>query len=248
MSRDREPPRYFRGRFPAGFFAHLWKAVTKQHHRQLTPLLRKVIPEDGIVFDVGAHAGQYAKLFASLAPKGFVYAFEPQSYARRILRAAIGANRLRNVAILPFGLGATSGIAMLTLPVKKSGSYGFGLAHLGHDDGKREAEREAVAVATLDQAVEALGLSRLDFIKADIEGFEQRMIEGGKKSLKRLKPALLLECNEAHLKRAGGSVAGLWTLLRGLGYRAHDPGDAGLAPISAPREGDILFLMKKKPR
>jgi FkbM family methyltransferase len=248
MSAGQETPRYFRGRFPAGFFAHLWKAVTKQHHRELTPLLRGLIPEDGIVFDVGAHAGQYAKLFARLAPKGFVYAFEPQSYARRILRAAIRLNRLRNVAILPFGLGAASGIAMLTLPVKKSGSYGFGLAHMGHDDGKRDAEREAVAVATLDQAVAALGLARLDFIKADIEGFEQRMVAGGKKSLKRLQPALLLECNQAHLARAGDSVAGLWTLLEGLGYRAHDPGSSDLAPIAKPREGDILFLMKKKSR
>ena len=246
MSPAPEPPRYFRGRFPAGFFAHLWKAVTKQHHRNLTPLLRRVIPEDGIVFDVGAHAGQYAKLFAKLAPKGFVYAFEPQSYARRILRAAIGANRLRNVAILPFGLGAKSGITMLTLPIKNSGSYGFGLAHMGRDDGKRRTEREAVAVATLDQAVEALGLARLDFIKADIEGFEQKLIEGGRKSLKRLRPALLLECNQAHLARAGGSVAGLWKLLRGLGYRAHDPGSSDLAPLSAPHEGDILFLMKRK--
>jgi FkbM family methyltransferase len=210
--------------------------------------LRRVIPADGIVFDVGAHAGQYAKLFAKLAPKGFVYAFEPQSYARRILRAAIRLNRLRNVAILPFGLGATSGIAMLTLPIKNSGSYGFGLAHMGRDDGTRRAEREAVAVATLDQAVEALDLDRLDFIKADIEGFEQKLIEGGRKSLKRLKPALLLECNEAHLKRAGGSVVGLWKLLRSLGYRAHDQGSSDLALLSAPREGDILFLMKKKSR
>jgi hypothetical protein len=48
----------YRGRITAGFFAHLFKAVCKQHHRELLPLLRPLIPADAVVLDVGAHAGQ----------------------------------------------------------------------------------------------------------------------------------------------------------------------------------------------
>ncbi|HUB97517.1 MAG TPA: FkbM family methyltransferase, partial [Stellaceae bacterium] len=161
--------RYYRFRLNPGFLAHLFKAVFKQHHRELVPVLRPVIPDDAVVFDVGAHAGQFTKLFAKLAPRGFVYAFEPGSYARAILRAALRANRIRNVAIMPLALGERAGIAILTVPVKRSGSYGFGLAHLGAGTAAA-AETEAVGVATLDDAVAALGLARLDFVKADIEG------------------------------------------------------------------------------
>ena len=234
---------YYRGRFPPGFFAHLFKAIFKQHHRALLPQLRRVLPADSIVFDVGAHAGQYAKLFARLAPNGFVYAFEPQSYARRILRMALRLNRLKNVAILPFGLGDRGGVALLNIPVKASGSYGFGLAHFGA--ASRHGESELVAIATIDQAVAALGLGRLDFIKADIEGFEQRMLEGGSGTLARFKPALLIELNGEHLARAGGSVDGLWRMLRDLGYAAFETGvTRGLIPIAAPRQGDVLFLAR----
>jgi len=233
----------YRGRITPGFFAHLFKAAFKQHHRELLPLLRPLISADAVVLDVGAHAGQYAKLFAKLAPRGRVYAVEPQSYARRILRAAIAFNRLGNITILPVALGARRGTARLTIPVKASGSYGFGLAHLGPDTRGGPAETEVVDVETLDGLARRLDLARLDFIKADIEGFEQAMIEGAILTLKRFKPALLIEFNQQHLTRVGGSVAGLWKLLKGLGYRPFDPGvGSAMAPVLRPRQGDILWL------
>lgn len=235
----------YRGRITAGFFAHLFKAVCKQHHRELLPLLRPLIPADAIVLDVGAHAGQYAKLFARLAPRGCVYAIEPQSYGRCILRAAIRLNRLPNVEILPLALGSAPGTATLTIPVKASGSYGFGLAHLGPHTRAGAAESEDVEVTTLDALATRLALTRLDFIKADIEGWEQPMIEGGRATLTRFKPALLIELNEKHLRRAGSSVAALWQLLIGLGYRAYT-GTPGMALLNEPRDGDVLFLPMEK--
>ena len=234
------PARPFRFRLNPGFFAHLFKAVFKQHHRALASVLREFIPDDAVVFDVGAHAGQFTKLFARLAPRGFVYAFEPGAYARAILRVAVRANRIRNVAILPIALGERAGVAILAVPVKASGSYGFGLAHIGNG-ASPTAEIEAVGVATLDQAVAALGLNRLDFVKADIEGYELRLIRGARGALARLKPALLLEIDEPRLARAGDRVADLWAELLSLGYRPHE---ATLArtPLASPRGGDVLWL------
>lgn len=231
----------YRGRITAGLFAHLFKAIFKQHHREMRPLLAPLIPEDAVVFDVGAHAGQYTKLFARLARRGRVYAIEPQSYALRILRTAICFNRLRNIEILPLALGAAPSATTLTIPVKRSGSYGFGLAHLGPHTRGGAAETESVAVTTLDALATTLGLTRLDFIKADIEGWEQAMAEGGRATLARFKPALLIELNEEHLNRAGGSVATLWRMLSDLGYRAYE-GNVAAAPLDAPCEGDVLWL------
>jgi FkbM family methyltransferase len=232
--------RYFRFRVNPGFFAHLFKAVFKQHHRGLVPLLRTLVPADGVVFDVGAHAGQFTKLFARLAPEGFVFAFEPGSYARGILRIAVRLNRLRNVAVLPLALGDRSGVALLTVPVKRSGSYGFGLSHLGAGDG-RTAEVEAVAVATLDEVTASLGLARLDLIKADIEGFELRLVAGARDTIARFKPALLLELDDTHLARAGDTLAAAWEALTALGYRPYEATPTR-APLASPRGGDVLWL------
>jgi FkbM family methyltransferase len=233
--------RYFRFRFNPGFFAHLFKGVCKQHHRALAPLLRTIIPEDGIVFDVGAHAGQFAKLFARLAPRGFVYACEPGSYARAILRIALRLNRLANVAVLPLALGDKSGVGLLTMPVKRSGSFGFGLSHLGTEGAGRATVIEVVPVATLDEVAALLALDRLDFVKADIEGFELRLIKGARATLTRFKPALLLELDDTHLARAGDTLAAAWDELLALGYSPFTPSTAR-TPLDAPRGGDVLWL------
>jgi FkbM family methyltransferase len=232
--------RYFRFRLNPGFLAHLFKAVCKQHHRALAPLLRTLVPADGVVFDVGAHAGQFAKLFARLAPRGFVYAFEPGTYARTILRCAVRLNGLRNVAVLPFALGDRGGVALLTVPVKRSGSYGFGLSHLGSTE-TRPAEVEAVAVATLDDAAAALGITRLDLVKADIEGFELRLVLGARATLARFRPALLLELDDTHLARAGDTLAAAWETLTALGYRPVTA-TPERTPLTAPTGGDVLWL------
>src|ERR1700722_19602393 len=112
------------------YAAHGFKATFKQHHQELIPLFRTYVPEDGVVFDVGAHAGQYAKLFARLVPRGTVYSFEPGLYARSILMVAMALNRISNVRIFPVGLGSSAASLNLHVPVKKSGSVGFGLAHM----------------------------------------------------------------------------------------------------------------------
>jgi len=232
---------YFRFRLNPGFFAHLCKAIFQQHHRDLAPVLEPFVPADAVVFDIGAHAGQFAKLFARMAPKGFVYAFEPGSYARVILRAALRFNRIANVAVLPLALGATSGVAILTVPVKRSGSYGFGLSHLGRDDGRYATEFEAVPVATLDEVAAALDLHRLDLIKADIEGFELRLIRGGEATLARYKPVLLLELDDVHLARAGDTLEVAWATLTALGYRPFAATIERL-PLASPQPGDVLWL------
>jgi len=48
----------------ASWTAHLFKAVTQQHHLDLQGLFKPFVPEDAVVLDVGAHAGQFSKLFA----------------------------------------------------------------------------------------------------------------------------------------------------------------------------------------
>ena len=64
----------------ASYFAHAFKAVTRQHHTELKPALAPYIPRDAVVADVGGHSGPFAKLFAGLAPDGTVYTFEPGAY------------------------------------------------------------------------------------------------------------------------------------------------------------------------
>jgi FkbM family methyltransferase len=223
----------------ASWLAHLYKACTKQHHQELRPLLSTLLPADGVVLDVGAHAGQFAKLFARMAPQGQVYAFEPSAYARSILTKALAFNRLTNVTIVPAGLSDRAQEAVLHTPLKASSAWGFGTAHLGDGDASGAAD-QAVSLVRLDHFAEGEELSRLDFIKADIEGWEMRALCGGEATLRRHRPVLLLEVDEVMMARAGDTPAALFAWLAELGFSAARI--PGLTP--APEwigPGDYLF-------
>jgi hypothetical protein len=102
--------------------------------------------------------------------------------------------------------------------------------------------REAVAVVTLDGLVAAFGLARVDFIKADIEGFEGAMVAGGREVLRTFRPALLLEMDDHFLRRAGSSFNELWDELTVLGYGAHDGRTGKAINAGIPTDGDVLWL------
>ncbi len=239
----------YRWRLSPSFVAHLWKAVTQQHHRELLPALERCVPRDGVVLDIGAHAGQFTKLFARLAADGRVYAVEPGGYARAILRAAVGSRRLANVAILPIAVGAASRLEILNIPLKASGAVGFGLSHFGAAEARwPRVATELVAQTTIDDLAASLGLDRLDFIKADIEGGELRMLEGARQTLERFRPRLLIELTGAHLARAGDTLTDAFAFLAARGYCPFTLDERGsFIAVAAPRDGDFWFFPADDP-
>jgi len=226
------------------WFAHAFKAITQDHHRELAPLLSRYIPADGVVIDVGAHAGQFARLFASIAACGHVYSFEPSPYARSILEAAVTWRGVRHITVVAQGLGDAPGVLELATPIKRRGGLGYGLAHVpaaGESaDGQR---RDQIAITTLDAFAAEQGLARVDFIKVDVEGFEGRVMAGARGVLERFRPALLLELHDQHLARGGDTAEGVAGMLAGLGYGAQRvTAEGGLAPVGAwTAPGDFLF-------
>lgn len=173
----------------------------------------------GMVFvDVGANDGYYT-LFAArrTGPSGHVLAVEPSSRERGNLERNIARNGLTNVTVVPAALSAETGRAALRLAQGK---------HSGHNtlgnfanDGVLAENEEMVEVLTLDSAVSAVGLGRLDVVKIDVEGAEANVIAGGRQVLKAMRPLILLEISDRALRAQGSDAKTLIGLLRGeLGY------------------------------
>jgi FkbM family methyltransferase len=231
---------------------HLFKTLCRQHHENLAVILRAYVPHDAVVFDVGGHAGQFAKIFSALAPDGAVFTFEPASYARSILQVMAGVKSMDNLYVLPFGLGAQPDQLTLNVPIKKKGNVGYGLSFIG--DNKGDAARyksfhtERAYISTIDSMAEVLGLKRLDFIKADIEGFEFFMLQGAEKTLQKFRPALLLELSDRVLARHGQTVGEVlaWLSVRGYDPQYLDEANAAIRPVQpGETEGDFLFLPRQ---
>ncbi len=202
-----------------------------------------MIPIDGVVVDIGAHAGQFSKLFAKMARKGEVYAFEPSAYARSVMAPAVGLNRLRNITLIAKGLGERSEPLVLHTPLKRQRSLGFGTAHIGASQGP--TVDQTIEMTTLDEFVAERAINRLDLIKADVEGWELRALKGGEAALRKYTPALYLEVDGALMGRAGDTPADLFDFLGQLGYRGFTTPTVGPAP-AYEQPGDYLFLPKSK--
>jgi len=229
----------------------LFKACVKQHHRELTAPLRRFIPDDAVVLDVGGHAGQFAKLFAGMAPKGHVYTVEPGSYALSIMRPAIRFNRLRNVTIVPIGLSDSPGTVTLEVPVKESGSIGYGLSHIANitdQPSHRPSKGHTISLTTVDQFAASEDLRRLDFIKADIEGWEFRMIIGAEQTLSRFRPCLMVEVVCEALARAGDTPESLFSYFSSIGYVGYilESDMQRFRPVKIVQSSDVFFVPSER--
>lgn len=158
-----------------------------EHH--LFYIYSNFIKEDDIIIDGGANLGFHTICFASLADKGTVYSFEPQPLIFNILSTNILLNGATDIVKqFRLGLSNTKEILKMT-PLDEQifsedcinwGGRGLTLS----EDGEEE-----VVLTTIDE----LNLSKLDFVKLDVQGFEYETFEGGEKTFKSNLPIIFLE-------------------------------------------------------
>jgi FkbM family methyltransferase len=143
-----------------------------------------VIRRGDIVLDAGAHSGGSARHMLDLGAR-LVISVEPDAsnllVFRRNLASDIAAGR---IIVIAKGVYDREGV--LTF-VKRENSWSgefheAGDGHEGHGD--------ALPVTTIDAIVAQLQLTRLDFIKMDIEGSEPAALRGARETLRRFKPRI----------------------------------------------------------
>lgn len=144
------------------------------------------IKSGDVVLDCGAEQGFFS---AAASLKGAtVYAFEPSTLVReRYLSKTSQYNK--NIIIQPYALSDKEGELKLTVGEEKD----IGVTKLVFDSELKENmefQYESVKVTTIDSFVEKHSLTRVDFIKCDIEGAERNMLRGAKNTLKTFAPKL----------------------------------------------------------
>jgi len=178
------------------------------------------------IFDVGANFGYYAIVLASvLGPDARVHAFEPNPPTFARLQKNVALNHCSNIAVHAFGLSDTEGETGIQTRDGNSG-----VAQL--------VEGSGVPVRPLDAIAAEAGLDRLDFVKIDVEGFEERVLVGGATSFARFRPLVLIELNPPYLARAGSSVERIAKLFADWSYRLYVPARDKLVPLDKLPTGD----------
>ena len=192
------------------------------------------------VIDVGANVGFFTRRFARWAgANGRVLAIEAEELNyQRLLRRMEKENLTAQVDPIHAAVAETPGTLMLQLNPDHPGDHKLGKV-------------------TLDGLMEERNWPDVSFIKIDVQGAEMRVFAGAKELLSRMKPALFVEVDDAHLKAQGTDAKSLVEHLMSYGYAPHrvekngvsDPlnkADA-VALVSTPGSyTDFLFLVPKK--
>jgi FkbM family methyltransferase len=211
-------------------------------------VLDRIVARGGTAIDVGANRGVFAYAFSRIADR--VEAFEPNPDCAAFARRMLGA-RARVHAL---ALGDTTGRAELVVPVSEQGEALHLGGNLGHADGGHERTiRFTVEVRTLDSH----GFKDVRVVKVDVEGSELAVLEGGRQTILRDRPALIVElltgahadpaavteriCDSfgytARLVTIDGEIVDALPAIRGLG--------ANTTWGSAIRNRNVLFLPQR---
>lgn len=138
------------------------------------------------VVDAGANLGLFSILSSEkVGPVGIVYAFEPIQKAGELLEKNIEVNKCQNIKVLPLALGQQNGQVSFQVG-KELGSS----SAVFSKEVVNGSESETVEMRTLDFLVESGEITRVDFIKADIEGGERDLLAGAKETIKKFHPRL----------------------------------------------------------
>jgi FkbM family methyltransferase len=156
-----------------------------------TRLLRRLLHDRRVFFDVGANLGYHAFLAATLLEgRGAVHAFEPWSAVYNDLATNARLNGFRCLELNQAALGDRDGEARLFVPAAPE----WTMASFVSDHPGQAFER--VRAMRFDSYCRRRGIENVDVLKIDVEGAELQVLQGMGSLLSRWRPEIILEVLE----------------------------------------------------
>ena len=156
------------------------RAITMLTRQPATIAWIDTFPANSVFWDVGANIGVYA-LYAALRDDISVVAIEPAAVNYFVLSANCEANKFDSrMQCLLVGLGKQRSVAPIEVSQFAAGqSFSF----LGKDQSYQG--RQSALVLSMDQLIEDYGLACPNYIKIDVPGISEDIINGAERTLQR---------------------------------------------------------------
>ncbi len=187
------------------------------------------------ILDIGANSGQAAGRFRRYFPEAMIYSFEPLPDCYKQLTAAfLNDNKFKafNVA-----LGDSTGTAKFN---RNEYSLSSSLLPLGdaHKKSFPFAQKETpenVCIRRLDDMVSELCIEGTLLVKLDVQGFEDKVIEGGKKLIEQA-DILICEMSIETLYERQVLFDGIYKKFKSMGFKYA----GNFEQLLSPQDGRVL--------
>jgi len=179
-------------------FVSLW-ALSPYVEHFVYELLFSTLNADDIFIDVGAHIGKYTIPLGKILKRGLIIALEPHPLNFHFLKKNVELNGLSNAVLL--NVAAFSYDCLLP--------FYLGRSSLTHSLMRQFAESTTiipVRATSLDTLIQDISLSmnveisRIRFVKIDVEGAELEVLKGMRRILREIRPLLIVEVRKENLK------------------------------------------------
>jgi FkbM family methyltransferase len=192
----------------------------------------RLVPDWGVVLDIGANLGVTVTFLARKCPHAQVIAFEPVPWNYGNIKLMTKLLRLRNVSIQNCAAGNSTGVVDFQVPIV-NGARMHALGHLvSVVDDRQQGEQLKVAICKLDD----LGIDKVTAVKLDVENSEYEVFSGAVQMLQRCRPVIYCELwdNENRQKS--------FELLRSLHYTPHVVHSGRVIPFDRTDDPGQYFI------
>jgi FkbM family methyltransferase len=161
---------------------------------ELSDLMRKILKPGDVFFDVGANLGQYIFRFRSFENSSLIiYAFEPviSNYEMVIRRIRNNSNViLEKTALSDKNCNSVLYIPLIDgIEIDTQASLNLENRQIYYKDFKKQD----IQLSTLDEYCKNNSVTRIDLLKIDTEGNDDKVVEGGRRIILESKPVIMAE-------------------------------------------------------
>ena len=202
-------------------------------------VLRDIVPRGRMAIDVGCSIGLYSRALSGLVPR--VVAFEANPAVAAFARTVAPGN----VEVINVALSADDAGAVLRIPLN---ARGRAIEDIATIETKNELAGKVVTVDVVTKRLDDYGYADCGFIKIDVEGHEESVLDGARGLIKTQRPVLMIELHDSHNP---GTIARVTTRLRRLGYEGYFLSRRGWLPIAEFRPHEhqnLAAVLAQTPR
>ena len=146
------------------------------------------------IYDIGAFEGTFTLFFSrSTGSQGRVITFEANPLNYQLVLENVNLNQLKQVDVINIALGDEQGQRTLMFRSVEAGSGSLDSEVQQALPQMSSVQEVNISMDTLDHQLEVHHLPLPDFIKIDVEGFEDKVLNGMQQIFTKVRPELFIE-------------------------------------------------------